>query len=74
MDPESDVVQETCAVIMTPRRSRKRFPANCVTPYPSAADALAAADPDHNLHPARVYGPSRSSEGLHVYYLVRWLD
>lgn len=74
MDPETGVVEEVCAVIMTPRRVRKRFPENCVEVCASAADALAAADPGANRHPARVYGPSRSSEGLRVYYLVKWLD
>ena len=27
-----------------------------------------------NLHPAIVIGPSRSSEGFRLYYLVRWLN
>jgi len=74
MDPESDVVAEAWAVIMTPRRNRKRFPENCVEVHDSAEAALAAADATRNRHPARVYGPSRSSEGLKLYYLVQWLD
>jgi hypothetical protein len=38
----------------------------------SAEEALAGAGP--GAHPARVCGPSRSSEGFRLYYLVRWLD
>lgn len=72
MDPESAVVQEVWAVVRTPRKGRKRFPENCVQVLASAAEALAQAGP--GAHPARVMGPSRSSEGLRLYYLVRWLD
>jgi hypothetical protein len=40
----------------------------------SEAAALEGANPGKNLYPARVIGPSRSSEGFRLYYLVCWLD
>ena len=74
VDPESESLQERFALIKSPRRNRKRFPEACVTPVDSAEAALAQADPARNLHPARVYGPSVSSESQRIYYLVGWLD
>ena len=74
LDPETRVVNEVFALIYAPGRTRDRFPENCVTVVDSEADALEGADPDKNLYPARVIGPSRSSEGFRLYYLVGWLD
>jgi hypothetical protein len=45
-----------------------------VTEVPDAAAAVAGADPARQIHPAVVYGPSTSSEGQQIFYLVRWLD
>lgn len=73
VDPESTSLQERCAVIHTPRKTRKRFPEGCVEIVASADAARAAADPDAKLHAAVVYGPSVSSESQRIYYLVRWL-
>jgi len=42
--------------------------------YASEADALAHADPAKNRHAALASGPSRSSEGFKLFYLIRWLD
>lgn len=50
------------------------FSENCVTVVDSEAAALSGADPAKKLYPARVIGPSRSSEGFRLYYLVCWLD
>jgi hypothetical protein len=72
-DPETGVSREQFAVIFTPRRNRKRFPAGCVEIFASAQAALAAADPDNRRHAARVLGPSKSSEGQFIYYLLAWL-
>ena len=72
IDPESRALQERWVLIHTPRRGRRRFPEGCVTPLESEQAALEAADPGRNLHPALVYGPSVSSEGQRIYYLVRW--
>ena len=73
MDSESNLVNEHFAVIYAPGR-RKRFPENCVEVFDSEAEALAAADPKQERVAAVVMGPSRSSEGFRLYYLVRWLE
>jgi hypothetical protein len=73
-DAETRLVREHPAVVYTPRRARKRFPENCVQLFATEQEAVAAADPARDLHAARVLGPSRSSEGFRLYYLVRWLD
>ena len=73
-DPETGVSQERFAVIFTPRQNRKRFPAGCVEVKPTAADAIDEADPDNRRYAARVSGPSKSSEGQYIYYLLEWLD
>lgn len=73
VDTESRSLQNHFALVHTRRKSRKRFPDGCVSPMGSAEEALAAADSNNNLYPAVVYGPSKSSEGVHIYYLVRWL-
>jgi len=36
--------------------------------------AREGSDPARHLFPARVIGPARSSEGMRLYYIVRWLD
>ncbi|MGV6825505.1 MAG: hypothetical protein ACWA5Q_00890 [bacterium] len=73
VDPESTSLQQTFAVIHTPRKSRKRFPEGCVTPVETAEQAYSQAENGPNHHPAIVYGPSVSSESQRIYYLVRWL-
>ena len=75
LDAEApQLVQARFAVVNVKRSSRKRFAENCVSPVADAEAALAAADPANNLHAAEVMGPSRSSEGFNLYYLVRWLE
>ncbi len=74
LDPETKVSNMEYAVVYVPRRSRNRFAAGCVEIKSSAADALADADPDNKLFAARVSGPSKSSEGQSIYYLLEWLD
>lgn len=74
MDPESRSLAERFALVRTPRRNRSRYPEACVTPVADEREARAGAEPARNLHPALVYGPSRSSEGQRIYYLIRWLD
>ncbi len=66
------VVQEHYAVVYAPKK-KKRLSANCLELMPDEAAARAAADPDHHRHPAVVAGPSKSSEGQYLFYLVRWL-
>ena len=72
-DPETHIVEKHFAVVYTPRKQRNRFPENVVTVVSSAEEAIAASDQEKNLHPALVVGPSRSSEGFRLYYLVEWL-
>lgn len=72
-DPETGIVTEHYAVVYTPRRQRNRFPENCVQVFETPEAAIKAAAPDKNRHAAKVVGPSRSSEGFRLYYLVRWL-
>lgn len=74
VDPQSQSLQNRFALIQTPRKSRKRFPAGNVTEVEDEAAARAGENPQLNLYPAIVYGPSKSSEGLMIYYLVRWLS
>ncbi|MBE9567945.1 MAG: hypothetical protein IMF14_04565 [Proteobacteria bacterium] len=73
-DPESGASNLEYAVIYIPRRSRNRFSANCVEIKSCAADALDSADPDNKYFAARVSGPSKSSEGQMIYYLIEWLE
>jgi hypothetical protein len=72
-DPQTSVSQERFAVIFTPRKDRKRFPAGCVEIFATVDAALQAADPDNKRHAAQVVGPSKSSEGQYIYYLLAWL-
>jgi hypothetical protein len=74
IDPSTDLTQECYALIDAPSLKRKRFPENNVTVVASEAEALAGADPAKNIVPAVVFGPSRSSEGFRLFYLVRWLQ
>lgn len=73
-DTESRVVQTGPVVIYAPKRGRKRFPEGVVTVYETEAQARAAAKPEAGYHAAVASGPSRSSEGFRLFYLVRWLD
>ena len=73
-DPETDVSKLHYAVVYAPRRKRARFTAGCVTTVATREEALAAAEPAKKRYAVQVLGPSRSSEGLYVYYLVEWLE
>ena len=71
---ETEAVGERFALVYAPGKQRKRFPENCVEVVASEEAALNRAAPGKNLYAARVAGPSRSSEGFRVYYLVCWLE
>lgn len=73
-DPETSVSTYEYAVVYVPKRSRKRFSANCVDIKMSSEQALADADPETKHFAARVMGPSKSSEGQYLYYLAEWLE
>lgn len=74
IDPESKSLSERFALIKTPRKTRLRYPQGCITLVAGEQEARDGAEPTRNLHPALVYGPSASSEGQRIYYLVRWID
>jgi hypothetical protein len=74
-DLESKVVGTTAVVIYSPSgKKRSRYPEGVVEIYASEDEARAHADPDKHRHAALASGPSRSSEGFKLFYLVRWLD
>jgi hypothetical protein len=74
-DSETSVIGTGHVVIYAPKaRNRKRFPEGCVVVHASEAEARLAARPDRGYYAAVASGPSRSSEGFNLYYLVRWLD
>ncbi len=73
IDPESRSLAERFALVKAANRRRGRFPEGCVTVMESEEAARAGRDEASQLHPALVYGPSSSSEGQKLYYLVRWL-
>ncbi len=68
------LVQQQFALVQAVRGKRQRFPENVVEVVASEEAALQRQDPTQNLHAAEVMGPSRSSEGYRLYYLVRWLS
>lgn len=72
-DPDSKASNIEFAVIYVPKRSRNRFAASCVEIKSCAADAIDEADDKNKRYAARVSGPSKSSEGQYIYYLVEWL-
>lgn len=78
LDAEAPQLVQACFALVQAapeiRAKRKRFPENVVDVVASADEAVRRADPAHNLHAAEVMGPSRSSEGFRLYYLVRWLS
>lgn len=73
-DPETGVSSERYAVVYVPGKSRNRFPANCVTIVDSEQEAMEQSDKTRKQFPARVIGPSKSSEGQYIFYLVEWLQ
>ena len=82
-DPEGGVSELQFAVVYEPKRNKKtkresklnnkRFSANCVEVKSSEEEALAAVDETSNRFAAKVLGPSKSSEGQFIFYLVEWL-
>ncbi len=69
LDP--DHAREVPALIRSANKTRKRYPEGVVEVVATPEEARARAT--DGLHPAIVVGPSRSSEGFRMFYLVRWL-
>lgn len=72
-DPLTSVSIERYAVVYVPRRSRKRFSIGCVEVVETEEAALALQNEAKNQYAAKVLGPSKSSEGQYLYYLIEWL-
>lgn len=72
-DPQTDVSSVEFAVVYAPRKKRTRFPANCVEIKGTMEEAVAEEQPDKKRYAAKVHGPSKSSEGQFIYYLLDWL-
>ncbi len=68
--PSIKVVTEQYAVVLIPRVKRERVPANNVEIVDDLATAMERSDPDKHLYAAKVLGPSRSSEGVILYYIL----
>jgi len=83
-DPAGGVSDIQYAVVYEPKhkkktkreskRNNKRFSANCVKIKPSKEEAIAGIDEQSNQYAAKVLGPSKSSEGQFIFYLVEWLN
>jgi hypothetical protein len=61
------------AVVYAPGRKRDRVPEQTVRVVADEATARGEAVPQMGYFPAEVLGPMRSSEGLRVYFVRRWL-
>ncbi len=82
-DPAGGVSDIQFAVVYEPKRNsksnreskrhNKRFSANCVQIMASKDEALDHARVEEKYFAAKVLGPSKSSEGQFIYYLVEWL-
>lgn len=73
-DPQTEASEEYWALVYMPGRNRQRYPANCVQIVKSAKAARTGARPAQRLFPAKVAGPSKSSQGQMLYTLVEWLS
>lgn len=70
---DSDSPTPRYAVVYAPKLKRSRVPEQCVRIVENASAAMAGVDEQARLFAALVIGPSRSSEGLRVYYVTQWL-
>lgn len=73
-EEDARVIDEHFALVYAPRRMRSRFAENTVQIVESEQAAREQAKPDKKIYAAKVVGPSRSSEGLRVFYLSCWLE
>lgn len=75
-DPYTDVSNLVFAIVYAPRRkaNRNRIPKSCVEIKESKEQALLESDPDRKRYAAKVLGPSKSSEGQYIFYVMEWLE
>lgn len=70
--PEANYTERHFAVIYSPRKKRDRFPAAVVTLFDTKEAAVNAQNQPQKLYAAEVVDPAKSSEGIHLFYLVVW--
>jgi len=75
-DPATDVSTLQYAVVYAPRRkaNRNRIPKSCVEIKEDKDQALEQSKPEAKRYAAQVLGPSKSSEGQYIYYVMEWLE
>jgi len=73
-DPVEGVSKLQYAVIYAPRAKRHRFSANCVQVCSSREEAIERSDGENHIFAGKVLGPSKSSEGQYIFYLIEWLS
>lgn len=75
-DPSGQgISQPAYATVYMPKfkASRNRFPAACIQICADADEAKHLAAEQNKRFAAVVLGPSKSSEGQLIYYLLEWL-
>jgi len=75
-DPQTDVSTIQYAIVYAPRRkaNRHRIPQSCVEIKQDKEEALKQSSPETKRYAAQVLGPSKSSEGQYIYYVIEWLE
>lgn len=75
-DPQTKVSNMEFAIVYAPRRkaNRNRIPKSCVEVKQNKEEALELSNPDSNRYAAQVLGPSKSSEGQYIFYVMEWLE
>jgi len=73
-DKGSKISRQRYAVVYVPKKSRNRFSAGSVEVFEDETAARNQSDPANKRFAAVVRGPSKSSEGQLLYYLIEWLD
>jgi len=75
-DPQTNVSNLQFAIVYAPRRkaNRNRIPQSCVELKDNKEQALEDSAPDSKRYAAQVLGPSKSSEGQFIFYVMEWLE
>jgi len=75
-DPQTNVSNLQFAIVYAPRRkaNRNRIPQSCVELKDNKEQALEASNPSSKRYAAQVLGPSKSSEGQYIFYVMEWLE
>ena len=75
-DPYTSVSNVQFGIVYAPRRkaNRNRIPQSCVELKETKEQALIDSSPEANRYAAQVLGPSKSSEGQYIFYVMEWLE